>query len=371
MSANTGRTSPAVLGKPGPVEVVGPSRRHRGGVMTWTLAVLVLALAASLAGLVLDDAYTGATATAAMLRGYDLVVLAMIVPALAVAATTAHNGSSPAQLLSASILAFLVYTYGYHVFGTAFNDLFLVHAALVATGVMALTAQLTAIDVDVFTDRARRGSRSRGAAAILGILAVALGGMWVYLAIENAVTGKIPAGSALVESDAVVHLGMALDLTLLVPLYAAAAVLLWRRTAWGYVLGTMALVAGALHQVSYMVALPFQVAADIPDDCVLRPRRTGRRAAVPDWRVAPSGWAQGRLTSAGTPLIHHPRPRYTTPASRRTVCPLPSGRRTSRPTTSSSSPRKRRCPLPVNMDFLRRTASMVAIPKSVNDLARR
>src|SRR5690606_34603514 len=77
-------------------------------------------------------------------------------------------------------------------------------------------------------------------------------------------TGDVPAGSQLVETDTIVHLGMALDLSLLVPLYAAAAVLLWRRVAWGYLLATVALVAGLLHQLSYIVAMPFQVAAEIP-----------------------------------------------------------------------------------------------------------
>ena len=62
-------------------------------------------------------------------------------------------------------------------------------------------------------------------------------------------------GSALVESDVVVQLGLALDLTLLVPAYAVAAALLWRRVATGYVLATVLLIAGTLHQVSYMVAL--------------------------------------------------------------------------------------------------------------------
>jgi len=62
-----------------------------------------------------------------------------------------------------------------------------------------------------------------------------------------------------------VHLGMALDLSLLVPLYAVAAVLLWRRAPWGYLLAALAVIAGVLHQVSYVVAMPFQVTADVPE----------------------------------------------------------------------------------------------------------
>jgi hypothetical protein len=89
--------------------------------------------------------------------------------------------------------------------------------------------------------------------------------MWIYFAVNNAVTGNVPAGSQLVEADTIVHLGMALDLSLLVPLYAVAAVLLWRRAARGYVLAAVALGAGVLQQVSYVVAMPFQFTADVPE----------------------------------------------------------------------------------------------------------
>jgi hypothetical protein len=74
----------------------------------------------------------------------------------------------------------------------------------------------------------------------------------------------LPAGSALVEPDVVVHLGIALDLALLVPAYVLAAVWLWRGFPVGYVLAAVVLVSGTLHQVSYMVALPFQTVAGIP-----------------------------------------------------------------------------------------------------------
>ena len=66
------------------------------------------------------------------------------------------------------------------------------------------------------------------------------------------------------EPDLVVHLGIALDLAVLVPAYALAAVWLWRGIPVGYVLAAVVLVSGTLHQLSYMVALPFQAAAGLP-----------------------------------------------------------------------------------------------------------
>ncbi|MGH8835261.1 MAG: hypothetical protein ACRDWG_09755 [Actinomycetes bacterium] len=234
-----------------------------GMQLTWLVAVL--AFPAALAGLFIDDVYPGAASTAEMFRGYDLVTALMVVPGLAVASILGRRGSTRAKLVAVSLVAYLVYTYAYYLFGTGFNDLFVLHAAVFATGLFALILTLVDIGVPSVANRFDARTRVRPIAAILGTLGVALGGMWTYFAIDNAVTGDVPAGSQLIETDTIVHLGMALDLTLLVPLYAVAAVLLWRRHPWGYVLSTIAVFAGLLHQVSYIVAMPFQVAADIPD----------------------------------------------------------------------------------------------------------
>ena len=76
-------------------------------------------------------------------------------------------------------------------------------------------------------------------AGILAVLGLALGGLWIYHSVNFAATGTLPAGMALVEPDVVVHLGIALDLALLVPAYALAAVWLWRRVPAGYILAAL------------------------------------------------------------------------------------------------------------------------------------
>lgn len=229
-----------------------------------TVAALVLALAASLSGLLIDGVYAGAASTAEMLRGYDLVTAVVVGLGLLPVSRPGRRDSARARLATTGLVAYLVYTYAYHLFGTGFNDLFLLHVLVFATGVVALVLNVTHLDLSSVEDLFGVHPRTRAVAGILGLLAGALGGMWVYLAVDNAVTGETPAGSRLVETEAVVHLGMALDLTVLVPLYTAAAVLLWRGARWGYLLASVALFAGILHQVSYVVAMPFQAAADIP-----------------------------------------------------------------------------------------------------------
>ena len=251
---------------PDPRPRTRPARTERGlGTLTeglaWSLVALVLA--AAVVGLLVDDVYAGATSTAAMLRAYDLVSVALVAPALALATLRARRGSMRSRLAVAGLAAYVVYTYAYYLFGTGFNDLFLLHAAVFGAAFWLLILTLTGVDVAALAGRSTL-KRSRAAAVILALLAVSLGGMWVYAAVDNAVTNEVPAGSQLVETGLVVHVGMALDLALLVPLYAAAAVLLWRRLGWGYALACLALLPGILHQVSYLVAMPFQVAEDVP-----------------------------------------------------------------------------------------------------------
>ena len=223
-----------------------------------------LAGLAALAGLLADGVYPGPAPVAEMLRGYDLVTLTVAVPLLAVAQRWARRGSDRAWLIWAGMLAYLTYTYAYHLLGVAFGDLFLLHAAVAGSSIFALVLTVTALDVAGIGARFARPALGRLIGAVLALLAAGLGGLWVSAAARFAVTGEVPAGSALVEADTVVHLGIALDLTLLVPTYALAAVLLWRGVAAGFVLASVVLVSGTLHQVSYLVALPFQAAAGIP-----------------------------------------------------------------------------------------------------------
>jgi hypothetical protein len=238
---------------------LGP--RATAGVLTAVAAAG--ALAATCAGLLLDDPYPGAASAAAMFQGYDIVSL-LVAVALAAVIRPARRGSAPAVLAQASLLAYLVYTYAYYLFGAGFNDLFLLHVAVFTASLFGLAATVREIDLHRVDSASVTTARSRIAAALLAGLALALGAMWVYFAIHNAVTGDVPAGSRLVETDTIVHLGIALDLALLVPWYAIAATLLWRHRPAGYPAAVVALVAGLLHQVSYIVALPVQVAAEIP-----------------------------------------------------------------------------------------------------------
>ncbi len=241
----------------------------RVAVLVWVVAAL--ALAAAVPGLVIDGIYAGPRSTAEILRGYDLVTAVLVVPALGVAALQARRGSLPGHLVTAGLLADLVYGYAFYVFGTGFNALFLLHIVLFSAGLTALVLTVAGLDVGAVAEWFRGIRHVWPAAVALGLLAVSLGGMWISAGVTNAVTGTVPPGSAMVETDQIIHLSMVLDLAIQVPLYAAAAVLVWRRTGWGYVLAFVALVSGIPEQLSYLAAMPLQVIAGVPEAVPLEP----------------------------------------------------------------------------------------------------
>jgi hypothetical protein len=226
--------------------------------------VAVLAFVVSLAGLLMDGVYGEPASVAEMLRGYDLVTVAVVVPALVISQLLARRGSRRAQLVWPGLLAYLVYTYAYYLFPTSFNRLLLLHVVVFSGSLLALVLTVRALDVGGIADRFNPHTPRRVVSCILAVLGLALGGLWVYHSVRFSTTGALPAGSSLVEPDLVVHLGIALDLAVLVPAYALAAVWLWRGIPVGYVLAAVVLVSGTLHQLSYMVALPFQAAAGLP-----------------------------------------------------------------------------------------------------------
>jgi hypothetical protein len=230
-----------------------------------SVAATALMAVAATAGLWADGLYRESAGLREMFRGYDFVTLVVAVPTLAVSLALANRGSIRSRMVWLGSLGFAVYTYALYVFGSSFNDVFLVHVAILILASVALALGVRQADIPGLVSGFGWRAPTRFVAGILAFLSVGLGGMWIFYAVRFAVTGDPPVESELVVPLTITHLGYALDLSLLVPAYAATAVLLWRRAAWGLVVAPVLLIAGVLQQLTYMTALVFQVRADVPE----------------------------------------------------------------------------------------------------------
>ena len=241
-------------GPSGEARALAPARAV-SGVLS---AVMAVTAAAGLVG----GLYRDPDSVVALLRGYDVVALLIAVPLLVGALL---RRTSRSVLVWAGVLVYAVYNDAFYLFGTELNVLFVLHAAVFALAVTALVLLLASVDVPVVAARWGRRTPVRLVGGVLVALGLSLAGMWAF-----AMARALGAGTALAEPSQLIvgasftHLGAALDLSLLVPGYVLAGVLLWRRAPWGYLLATVLLVAGVLHQLAYMTALLFQGAADIP-----------------------------------------------------------------------------------------------------------
>ena len=227
----------------------------------WLSGVIAaLMVVASAVGLFVDDLYRDGPWAREALRGGDLTTIAVAAPVLLTSMLVARRGSRAAQAVWLGGLIYSVYNYAYYVFGSAFNDIFVLHIALFSLSIAALVLMVVNIDIDAIAARFRdvRGARLIG--GFLVMVGVVLGGLWLFLAVRFAVTGELMAD---LPADGI-HLVFAIDTSLLVPALVIAGVLLWRRNARGFVFGTAMAVMGGMYQVNLMMAGLFQVSADVP-----------------------------------------------------------------------------------------------------------
>ncbi len=229
------------------------ARDAAAGILT--AAIVLLAAAASAAGLLDGDLYRDNAWSVANWRGNDLVTL-LFLPVLAGAYRLAVRGSRRARLVWLGGLAYMVYNYAFYLFGAAFNDVFLLYAGLVAASIWALALGLSGTDAARYADGLRHATRVRVAAGYLAFAAIGLAVAWIGQSLQFAVTGTVPQ----IIEDSGIHTSLvfALDLSLAVPAMLVAALLLLRQRPWGLVLGAALGVKGTVYATVLLVMSAYQ-----------------------------------------------------------------------------------------------------------------
>lgn len=211
----------------------------------------VLAVAASAGGLVWPGLYRDNGFVRAAWMGFDLTTLCVGLPVLATSMRLAARGSLRALLVWLGLLDYLTYGYAYYLVGAAFNELFLVYAGIVVSSSMALVFALVNLDArTVGTTTARR--YDRWVAGYMWFVAGGLSTVYVAQSVAFVTSGTMPAIVSVTGHPTSVV--FALDLTLVVPPLAIAAVLLWRGHAWGRIVGAIVNVKGAIYTCSLGVS---------------------------------------------------------------------------------------------------------------------
>jgi hypothetical protein len=226
--------------------------------------IAVLALVASGGGLFWDGLYRDNTLVTSAFRGNDLITLIVAAPGLVIALLMARRGSSRAQLIGMGLLAYMLYNYVFYLYGAAFNRFFLLYVALVALSVAALIACVSTLDVDGMRQAFDPRTPVRWIGGYMFVFGLLLGGMWIAMSLSFVVTGQVP--SPITQTGHPTSVVFATDLSLLVPGLLAGGLLLWRRRAWGFVLGAVMLIKGSTYGPALLVMSAFSASAGSGSD---------------------------------------------------------------------------------------------------------
>jgi hypothetical protein len=195
--------------------------------------LLFLALIASAGGIFMEGLYRDAEWIKNAWFGNDVVTLVIAVPLLALALWFARKGSVRAVILWMGLLSFLLYNYAFYLFGAAFNWFFLLYVALFSLSMYALILGLGNLDVAAIVKEVQWKASFKWISIFLVFISLPLAIVEGSQCIGFITHGKVPEAPALI---------FALDLSMVVPITALAALLLWRKHPWGYLLGTIMLV---------------------------------------------------------------------------------------------------------------------------------
>jgi hypothetical protein len=223
-------------------------------VYVMSAIIAVLALAASAGGL-FTELYRDNAWVTPQLLGNDLVTLVVAVPLLIASLILSRGGSQRWQLVWLGMLGYMLYNYAFYLFGAAFNSFFVIYAALVSLSIFALVFGVTHVDANAISQTFKPRTPVKWISGFMLFIALALGGMWIGQWLAFVASGQTPP--SIVASGSPTSIVFALDLSLVVPWMALGAIWLWQRRPWGYVLGAVMILKGAMYTLALIAMAVF------------------------------------------------------------------------------------------------------------------
>jgi hypothetical protein len=232
----------------------------RGAAYTLARALAVVTAIAAIATFFLDGILTGPAVAIGNARGTALVILILGVPVLLGSIALTRRGSVRALFVWLGATAYLLYNAVMLLFATPFNHLFLVYEAMLSLSLWTVVLLVLAIDRERLASRFSPGLAARGIGAYLAAVATLNTLIWLRTAVPATMSDE--PTSFLEEIGLTTSPTFVQDLAFWLPLTVLGGVLLWHRTAWGYVIAGPMLVYGILEAVGVAVDQWFGYRAD-------------------------------------------------------------------------------------------------------------
>lgn len=177
--------------------------------------------------------------SAAQQQGNDLITLVVGLPLLIFSTWLAFRGSLRGRLLLTGTLGFFLYTYMSMSMLTSYNQLFLIYVALFGLSLFAFILSMMSIEIEKLPQRFSLTLPRGWIAGLMFLVGGFLSLAWLGRIIPPLMQNRTP----ILENTTTLVI-QTLDLALIVPLTVSAGVLLLRKSPWGYMLTSIALLKG-------------------------------------------------------------------------------------------------------------------------------
>lgn len=204
--------------------------------------IILLAAVASGGGLLMKNLYNDNDFVKMAWHTNDIITLFVVVPLLIVALFLAQKGSFRWFLILLGLLGYVFYNFAFYLFGAAFNVFFLVYAALLSLSACALVLFLSQSSLTHIALNFSKKTPVKWISGYLFLIAFILFMVEFSMILPFLTSNKMPQTIKLTGTTTSVV--FALDFTIVMPISVIAAVLLWQRRSWGFILGIMMLVKG-------------------------------------------------------------------------------------------------------------------------------
>ena len=186
---------------------------------------------------------------------WDVIDISLALPLFLVAIVLSWRGWLRGHLLLGGMLFYFFYKYLMYAVMVAFNPLFLVYVGIFALSAAAFFLNLRGINVSSLPSHVSARFPRWLFISFTLLMSVVLIVLWLARIITYTIAGRFPAELAGMTT----LVTQAFDLGMVVPLLVATALLLWRHSVWGYLIGGISLTYGFIMSV----ALPAWIVAPL------------------------------------------------------------------------------------------------------------
>jgi hypothetical protein len=204
--------------------------------------ITVLAAIASLGGLLIESLYHDNAFVKMAWFTNDLVTLFLVVPSLVVSIYLSRKGNVRWSLILSGLLGYIFYNFAFYLFGSSFNTFFLLYTSLLFLSACSLILFLSQSWPIHIAERFSKKTAVKWISLYLMLITSMLFMLEVSMIIPFLAFGTIPETIRLTANPT--SIVFALDFSIVIPVSIIAAILLWHRSSWGFVLSIIMLVKG-------------------------------------------------------------------------------------------------------------------------------